>query len=356
MTAKHGKAVLLIWVLVVCLWCPFRADGQVTEAQDRSVSNPVQTRSVTDMLGRKVIVSSKINRIATIGAVPVINGYLFALGKGEKIINGLPYFTPSKWRIQIVIAPHLAGLPVLQGQNCAVNTEMLLRLKLDVVITMDKSVIKALENSGIPVLFLEWKDVADVKASMKLLGVVLDRTPKSNEYFHYFEITMNGVHQALHGIAKGSAPKILFFDPSKLRFPLPIAEWWINEAGGQSVTASISRDKTGCYSHELVLLWNPDIMIVASPEQITKVYEDKRLSRVKAVLNKKVYVMPVGTHPWGQRTVEQPLTVLWAAKLFFPDRFRHVDMKDEVCTFYRRFFNHKLSDKDVRWILNGGTE
>jgi iron complex transport system substrate-binding protein len=308
------------------------------------------------MAGRRVTVPRTINRIATIGAVPVLNSYLFTLGKGKEIINGLPYFTPAKWRMQIAIAPHLAGQPVLQGQNRTINLEMLLRLRPDVVITMDESAIKALEKTGIPVIFLRWGDVSDIKANMKLLGHVLGRTSRCDDYLRYFETTMNRVHRTLSGSAKNSAPKVLFFNPNSLKVPLPITEWWIREAGGQSVTSGISENKEGGYSHEQILLWNPDVVLVSAPEQIARVYEDRRLMRVNAVLNKRVYAMPIGAHPWGQRTVEQPLTVLWAAKLFFPDRYRHVSMEREVRDFYRRFFNYELSGKDVRWILLGGAQ
>lgn len=356
MTITYRAAVFGKWALLVCAWCICCCEASALECRRDTTRNTLQTKSVKDMAGRRVTVPCNVTRIATIGAVPVLNSYLFTLGKGDKIINGLPYFTPAKWRMQIAVAPHLAGQPVLQGQNRAINIEMLLRIRPDVVVTMDESAIKALEKTGIPVIFLRWGDVSDIKANMKLLGHVLGRTSRSDEYLRYFETTMNRVHRTLSGIPKNSAPKILFCNPNSLKTPLPITEWWIREAGGQSVTAGISENKAGSYSHEQILLWNPDIVLVSAPEQIARVYEDKRLMRVKAVLNKRVYAMPVGTHPWGQRTVEQPLTVLWAAKLFFPDRFRKVSMENEVRAFYRRFFNYELSGKEVRWILTGGAQ
>lgn len=356
MTITYRAAVFWKWALLVCSWCICCGEASALECRRDTTRNTVQTKSVIDMAGRRVAVPRNINRIATIGAVPVINSYLFTLGKGKEIINGLPYFTPAKWRMQIAIAPHLAGQPVLQGQNRTINIEMLLRIKPDVVITMDTSAVKSLEKSGIPVIFLEWGDVSDIKANMKLLGHVLGRTSRSDEYLRNFETTIKRVHRTLSGSAKNSSPKVLFCNPNSLTTPLPITEWWIREAGGQSVTAGMSDSKTGSYSHEQILLWNPDIVLVSAPDQIARVYGDKRLMRVKAVLNKRVYAMPIGAHPWGQRTVEQPLTVLWAAKLFSPDRFRQVSMENEVRAFYRRFFNYELSDKDVRWILTGGAQ
>jgi hypothetical protein len=179
---------------------------------------------------------------------------------------------------------------------------------------------------------------------------------RSNEYFHYFDTTINRVRRVWNVIPRTSRPKVLYFDPDTLTTPLAIADWWIEEAGGRSVTAGISRSENIRYSQEQVLLWNPDVMIVPAQEHVAAVYRDKRTSKTKAVLNKRVYAIPVGAHPWGHRTAEQPLTVLWAAKKFYPDRFKQVSMEDEVRTFYRCFFEYDLSDKDIRRILTGGAE
>lgn len=87
-------------------------------------------------------------------------------------------------------------------------------------------------------------------------------------------------------------------------------------------------------------------MIVSGQEQINMAYRDRRLMKTKAVLNKKVYAIPVGAHPWSHRTAEQPLTVLWAAKTFSPDRSKRVSIEYEVRSFQRRFFDHELFDMD----------
>jgi iron complex transport system substrate-binding protein len=361
MPEKHRKTVRWKWALAVCICGMCWVGASTVQSQPHAVNVISQTRSVIDMAGRQVTIPRNVLRVATVGSVPVINSYLCALGEGRRIVNGLPRFARTKrFRLQTAIAPHLARQPVLQGQNYAVNTEVLLRLRPDVVITMssDAFAAKALESIGIPVIFLEWRDSSDVKANMKLLGDVLDCAPKCDRYLKYFDAAISRVRRALNGVSKESRPKVLFFDPNTLTTPLLIADWWIKEAGGVSVTAGVSRlDNIGIsYSYEQILKWDPDILIVSAPEQIARLYQDKRLSTVKAVLNRKVFVIPFGAHPWGHRTAEQPLTVLWAAKLFHPGRFEQVSMEDEVRAFYRDFFDHELSDRDIREILMGGVE
>jgi ABC-type Fe3+-hydroxamate transport system substrate-binding protein len=55
---------------------------------------------------------------------------------------------------------------------------------------------------------------------------------------------------------------------------------------------------------------NPDVMIVTTPEEEALAYSDPRFASVKAVVNKRVFIIPQGAHNWGNRTIEQPLTVL----------------------------------------------
>lgn len=304
------------------------------------------------MADRNVTVPYHISRIATVGAVPVINSYLFAFGEGKKIVNGLSHFSWSKrWKLQAALAPQIVGQPVLQNP---VNKEVLLSLKPDVIITMDKTTVNSLNDIGIPVIFLEWENSSDMKNIMRIIGSMFDQMSRGDEYLHYFEATMDYVHKNVKGME--NPPKVLFFDPKTLKTPLPITEWWIREAGGKSVTAEIPGPGSLGYSHEQVLLWNPDIIIVSTPERIPQVYQDKKLSVVKAVQNKRVYTVPMGVHPWGQRTVEQPLTVLWAAKLFSPELFKEIDIISETKAFYMNFFNYNLTDEQALEIISGGYE
>jgi alkanesulfonate monooxygenase SsuD/methylene tetrahydromethanopterin reductase-like flavin-dependent oxidoreductase (luciferase family) len=53
---------------------------------------PTPLRMLTDMAGRSVALPSPVRHVATVGAVPVINSFVFALGEGGTIVNGLPPF------------------------------------------------------------------------------------------------------------------------------------------------------------------------------------------------------------------------------------------------------------------------
>lgn len=351
------KAHIVTLALAACLWRACPAVATADEPPDCATGTQ-RARSVIDAAGRTVALPERIERIATVGSVPVINGYLFTLGAGEKIVNSLPpRFTRSdRWRLQTAIAPYLADRPVLQGQVASeVNLETLISLSPDLVITMNRLGTRTLEAARVPVLYIEWGNASDIEANMRILGRALDCMPRAEDYLRYFDATMRHVRQTLENVAQDARPKALYFNPNTMATPLDIANWWIDAAGGRSVTAGLATEGTAHYSHEQLLLWDPDVLIVSSPEQVAAIYRDERFSRLGAVRNRRIHATPIGAHLWGQRTIEQPLTVLWAARLFHPERFRQVDLENEVRTFYRRFFRYGISDEDIRWMLSGNT-
>ena len=353
---KHRR--LLKLAIAACLWHACLGSPSAAESAHCTVFD-TQERHVHDMAGRTITLPHEVRRIATVGSVPVLNGYLMALGAGERIINGLPSrFTASgRWRLHHAVAPYLVDKPALQGQSTSdISIESIARLAPDVIITMNPLQVRVLEKAKTPVVYLEWADTADILANMRVLGCMTGLVPESETYLRYFEDTMGRVRQTLEGASGNARPKVLYFNPHSMNTPLQIANWWIAQAGGQSVTADVEHGGNVHYSHERVLLWNPDILIVNSPVQVEAVYQDERFSKINAVRNGRVYATPMGTHSWGQRTVEQPLTVLWAATIFHPEHFGHIDMNNEITNFYRRFFNYHLSDHEIQAMLDGRSE
>ncbi|CAA7599947.1 ABC transporter periplasmic binding domain protein [Acididesulfobacillus acetoxydans] len=319
--------------------------------------SPSAMHTIIDMAGQKVTLPLKINRVATVGPVPVLNGFIFAFGEQKKIVNGLPLFAKSKrWKYQTVFAPGIATEPSVQGANNDPNLEELLKVNPDVVFTMDQRSAETIRKSGIPAVYLSWTQPEDVKKVMKIVGQVFNKEAVAEDYIKYFDQTLNQVKGVVSQIPQAQRPKVLYCDVKTLTEPQLIAEWWIPAAGGISVTNNGRKAESISFSMEQVLKWNPDILIVTDPTEVKEVYHDPRFSRIKAIINKKVFAAPMGSSIWANRTIEQPLTVLWAAKTFYPQRFKNVNLDQTVKNFYAHFFKYRLSDQQVNEILSGNPQ
>jgi len=311
------------------------------------------SRLLTDMAGDTVAVPARIERVATIGAVPVLNGLVFAIGEGRRIANGLPEFARKpRWGYQTVFAPHTARLPTLQNADRTPNLEALLGAAPDAVLTMDRASADALRRAGLPALYLAWRRPEDVKNAVWLLGRLFDRPQAAERYTARFDETLATVASRLHGV--GTRPRVLYFSPKTLTQPHLVVEWWIRTAGGESVSDDGREVESRSFTLEQMLAWDPEILIVSSYEEAEAVRRETRFAELAAVRAGRILVAPCGAHTWGNRTSEQPLTVLWAASQFHPEAFRDVDLVAETQRFYRDLFGTELSAAQVREILDGG--
>jgi iron complex transport system substrate-binding protein len=311
------------------------------------------THVVVDMAGRSVRVPARIERVVTLGSLPVLNSFVFAMGQGATLVNGLADFAQPHWKFQLVFAPQIARLPAMQLPNREPNVEAILLARPDVVLTMHRAGVDLLARTGIPTIYLAWREPEDVKTCMTLLGEVFRRPEHAVRYRRYFDDTLARVRPALQPVPMSARPKVLYFHPATLTQPRLIAEWWIPAAGGISVTDDGRTAESRTFSLEQVVLWDPDILIVTGPNDVTLLRSDPTFRRLKAVQNGRIYVVPVGAHTWANRTAEQPLTVLWAAKTFHPERFATLDLAAETKAFYRDFFGYTATEAQIAEILSG---
>lgn len=318
--------------------------------QVRAADGP---RTVTDMAGRRVALPARIERLVTLGSLPVINSFVFTMGEGRRIVNGLADFARPHWKYQTVFAPQLAGQPTMQQPNREPNLEALLQAKPDLVLTMHRESLDRITALGIPVVFLAWREPEDVKACMSLLGDVFGKPEVGQRYVRWFDATLARVQEGLRGVTPEQRPRVLYLQPETLTQPRLIAEWWIPAGGGISVSDDGRKTESRSFSLEQVLLWNPDMLILSSAEALQRVRQDRAFAPLKAVKSGQLHLVPVGAHTWSNRTAEQPLTVLWAAKTFHPARFAALNLAAETRQFYRDYFGHSINEADLAEILSG---
>lgn len=305
---------------------------------------------VTDLEGRRVSLPSKINSVVTLGGVPALNTFVMVLGEGEKIISALPDFVDKKkFKYQLIFAPQLETNTLMQTQTRAPNIELILKAKPDVVISFSKSDADILTPKGIKVVLVHWRDARDAKATIKLLGELFGKQALAKEYIDFFDKVVAKAAVLSEGEKK---PKVLYTIFSMMMNKSFMADWWIQKAGGISVTWPRKVEKL-VYTAEDLLKYNPDIILLSSKKDIKKLKNDKRFSTLKAVKNDEIYSSPMGTMIWTQPTSEQPLTLLWALNIFYPKKYNKAELIKDTTYFYEHFFKTKLSEKEVKEILDG---
>ena len=313
------------------------------------------THVVTDMAGREVELPVEINSIASFGSIGVINAFVELMGSGDKICNDMSAnFTKSdKWAMQYEFAPQIKGAPVLENADGELQMEEILALDPDLCLVMQKDLIEPLESNGLNVIYFEWKQTDDVKTAVTLMGEVLGKEDLAANYLSYFDDMAAEAEEKTATLSEEDKKNVLYGNVDQLTQPHVIAEWWIEEAGGISVTNdSWDEDGKNCtYTQEDLLKWNPDVMIVTNGSTIDTIKEDSLYSDISAVVNDQIYTIPTVAHVWGNRTVEQPLTVFWTMNKLYPELETKDDLSEKISYFYSHFFQYDLSDEQIATII-----
>jgi len=310
--------------------------------------------TVTDMAGRTVEIPGVINTIATFGANGVLNTMVETMGCGAKIANQMrSNFTKSdKWKYQFVFAPQLNDCPVLETTE--IDIEAVLQLNPDICLCMTQATVQLLEEKGLAVVYLEWQTLDDVEPCITLLGEVFGKEDVAVDYIDYFNNKVAEAESLTAGIDEQDKKKVLYGSITSYTQPHAIAEWWIAEAGGISVTAE-GRDletvASYTYTLEDLLMWNPDVMVTTADTMAAELLATDTLSGINAIKNNEIYYIPTVAHVWGNRTPEQPLTIFWMMNKLYPDIMPTDTLMEEIRYFYSHFFLTDLTDEQLIEII-----
>lgn len=311
-----------------------------------------KTRTITDMVGREVEIPAEVKTIATFGSVGVLNAFVECMGKGDLLANEMPAsFTKSgKWAMQYKFAPQIKDAPLLETAD-GIDMEATLKLAPDLCITMMEDMAQQLEENGLATIVLTWNDTEDVKTAVTLMGDVLGAEDRASEYNQYFDDMVKKASDTTKDLPDADRKSVIYGDVEALKNPHIISEWWIAAAGGKSVTKDDHKKNSLEYTREQLLSWQPEV-IFSSNTDTAAIYADANIADLPAVKDKQIFVVPTVAHVWGNRTVEQPLTVMWAMNRMYPKLYAESDLKKDIRDFYQRFFEYNMSDDELDSIVN----
>lgn len=320
-------------------------------------------RVLTDMAGRRVVVADTVGRTAAIGAGPVISSFIAALGVGATLVNGMPVSARQHQsdccRFLPRVLPGILDLPSVENASFLLNRELLASLRPDVVLTHGQTQVRAIEATGLrPFVLQLTQDAgpgrgreANAVQVMSALGELYGRQARARDYARHFTGVLDRVNTRL--IDAGSRPRAIYFSYRGMALTSMTADWWIEAAGGHSVTRDVPlQNSRAAISLEQLLAWNPEVIFAATPEEAREIAQDARLSGVAAVRSGRIHAVPRSVIRWAHPSPEQAIGVLWAAARLYPGRFTEAEVAAELRHFYRFFYQIHLGDDEIEDIVH----
>lgn len=323
----------------------------------------VNAKTVTDLTGKKVIIKDNPSRIAIV-PIPWTSLTYVVDGDASKIVGMHPSAKKS-YEISILkeLAPNMKNVnSVFVDNNFNINYEELALLKPDLVVVWDyqNDAIEKLDKLKIPAVAIKYGTLEDVQMGIKLLGDILNKQEKAQRLINYHKDTNKYLVSKTKKIENTKRKKILYLRDSQLTVASgkSVNNIMIDMAGGVNVAKDITTGTWSKVTMEQIIKWNPDIIILSNfdkilPEDIyNNKFEGQDWSKINAVKNKKVFKAPIGIYRWDAPSAETPLMIKWIAKVATPEVFNDYDIRKDIKDFYLEFFNYKLSDKQLDFILN----
>lgn len=137
-----------------------------------------------------------------------------------------------------------------------------------------------------------------------------------------------------------------------------IGDEYIRSAGGINVASDYMRMSHGRVNIDLeaIVAWDPQVIMVNSPEAMDVIMAQPALAGVSAIKNKRVHKCPYGIFLWSVRSGEAAMLPLWLGTVMYPERFADVDMNKVVSDFFSEFYSHQLSPEGLERVLNGSNQ
>lgn len=333
------------------------------------------TRTITDMTGRTVVVPSEITNVLCDWMQTVVVVYGVAPDKLEAWpsvmaqANDTKEYFPDPYE-SLPLVPGWKG-----GNGEGGNYETFISKKPDVVIVSyypkapdDQSAFSLVSErqeklGSIPVVALSnTMNITNSPALIQFMGDLLGEQDQAKDLIGFYNRVVDMVTQKVASIPEDKRVKVYYcIDKDGLSTSGRLYSDLIELCGGINVASSGNLSESGLpagsvpkVSVEQVLNWDPDVIFAEDQSFCSKVGTDPAWKDIKAVKNGRVYHVPKTGFSWFccPPGINRIIGIPWAAKMMYPDLFKDMDLEGLIKEFHTLFYHKSLSDNQVMKILN----
>ena len=350
-------------------------DSKTEEMSDKDSEQEVSkdTITITDHADREVEVPAEINRIVVADIYPMASVLTVFLGSAKKLVGIDPVcMSAAESGLLGELFPEILDADTSFMNGADLNVESLLALEPDVVFCSagNSELISTLENAQIPAVGIspsKWDyDILETydQWTALLSQMFPENSNKSEEISAYSKEVYEQVQEMVKDIPQEEKKKVLFlfqYDDQQMvtsgkHF---FGQFWCDAVGALNAAEEIEVDNSNAVINmEQVYQWNPDVIIITNftPTQPENLYHNAvggdDWSTVKAVQDKQVYKMPLGTYRSYTPSADTPVTLYWMAKTVYPDLFPDLDITKEVKDYYQDLYQVSLTDDQIERMYN----
>lgn len=366
-----AMVLLMVLSLVLLVGCGGEPNAERDAGKTAELS-AAEKKTIIDQDGREVEIPTELNRVVTGRILPFPAVYYLATGSCKELVGIHPASKSAAENSMLkVLAPEILNAQTGFVKGKELNVEELLKLNPDLVFVLGETGmnenLEKVADTGIPTIGIKTMSlyngdsVETLNSWLELLGQITGKKERADEIINYGRETQKMIDSRLESVADEANPRgLMIFRHSDKEIEVSgsgfFGHHWLVSTGAQDAAEEIKiKSKVNM---EQIYKWNPDIIYITNftktqPEDLlNNTIKGQDWSRVKAVQEGRVYKIPLGIYRWFPPSGDAPLMLKWLAQKNHPEVFADYDMKDEIKSFYSRFYEYDLSNEQAEMILN----
>ena len=328
------------------------------------------THVITDHLGIEVEVPYEVNRIAVGNILPLPSVLTVFFDSAEKIVGMSPNsMSAAENGLLGELYPEVLNAETAYMNGTDINLEELMKLEPDVVFysASQPDQGEQLRNAGFAAVAIsvnkwEYNAIETLNHWIILLSEIFPDNDKTEIVAKYSKEYYELVQERVAEITEEERERVFFLfkytdtnmQTSGSKF---FGQFWADAIGAINVAEEIQMDNQVDANMEQIYAWNPSTIFItnftaAQPEDLyTNAIGNYDWSAIDAVQNEKVYKMPLGMYRSYTPGADTPVTLLWLAKITYPELFEDIDIIQETKDYYKEVFGLELTDDQAASIF-----
>jgi iron complex transport system substrate-binding protein len=304
--------------------------------------------TVTDMVGRKVFIPKKAERIVTTFKPSTLSVYCLGLADHLVGVDNECRYEPFTTGVY----PPIAEVAGVGTKSTGLNIETIVALKPDLVVMYAQkdgiALADRLVGLGIPTIVILPEDFAKLDQTLLLIGQAAGIEDHARMVVDLCHDIVADVQKRVASIPHNQR-KRCYYAGSRGFFSTASGDMLQSEIFVKAGGINVSQAFTGYFkriSPEQFISWNPDFVAVtgSGKKSLTGVLTRKELQGVAAIAHKQVYIFPTDIAPWDFPSPLSTLGVVWCATRLYPDRFSKSELEQRINHFYMTLFGKTLTD------------
>lgn len=329
------------------------------------------THTIVDQDGFEVVLPKEIDRIVVCDILPLPSVLAVFFDSADKIVGmSGTSMNAAQGGLLGQLYPQILDAQTSFIDGTTVNVEELMKLQPDVVFynASRKELGQQLRNAGFPAVAIsvnkwEYNCIETLNQWISLISEIFPDNDKSAIVESYSKKIYDLVQERVAALPEEERERVLFLYQysdtnimtSGKKF---FGQWWADAIGAENVAAELSTDNSVAVNMEQIYAWDPSLIFITNftTADADSLYNNTvggyDWSAIDAVVNQRVYKMPLGMYRSYTPGVDTPVTLLWLAKTAYPQLFSDIDIIAQTQSYYKEVFGIDLTDSQAASIFD----